>query len=290
MYRLCVDTREHDLIMMIPKLIETYAVPIEMCVEPLDIGDIEVRRDTQTLCVFERKTLSDLVSSITDGRYKEQCLRLKKACPLPDTSKYYLIEGDIMRYTPRKRGRPVNKTVLYGVITSLTYGKGFHVMKTTCLQETAELLVRFADKARRIDEKGGTGVTGDCQSRDCPRPGMTGETNRTTGEKGETECYSSVIHKVKHKNITPENIGIICLSQIPYVSTTIATELIRKYGTLRECINQVCDCPDELSTIKVNGRKLSSRVIQNIKLYLAQQHEVSPSITVDTREPTNEHT
>lgn len=252
MYRLFVDTREHELIMRIPKLIENYKVPIEMVVEPLDIGDIELRRDKDIICVFERKTLSDLASSITDGRYKEQSLRLKEACELPDSSKYYLIEGDIMRYKPRTQGR-VTKAILYGAITSLSYTKGFHVLKTSCLQETVELLVRFADKVRRVD----------IQEKD---------------EKNEKNEYTHVIKKVKHKNITPENIGVICLAQIPYVSTTTATELIRVYGSLRHCIEQICDNPTDLEKIKVNGRKLSSRVIQNLKTYLVGQREQCISI------------
>lgn len=252
MYRLIVDTREHDLIMTIPKLIEQYNVPIEMVVEALDIGDIELQRDTETVCVFERKSLTDLASSITDGRYKEQSLRLKEACELPDSSKYYILEGDMMRYKPRTRGRPVTRAVLYGAITSLTYSKGFHVLKTSCLQETAELLVRFADKVRRIDEE---------------KKGEAEKIRTLHETKGKDE-YAHVVHKVKHKNITPENIGVICLSQIPYVSTTIATELIRVYGSLRQCIEKVCTHPEELETIKMNGRKLSSRVIQNLKTYL----------------------
>lgn len=255
MYRLIVDTREHDLIMTIPKLIEQYKVPIEMVVEALDIGDIELQRDTETVCVFERKSLTDLASSITDGRYKEQSLRLKEACELPDSSKYYILEGDMMRYKPRTRGRPVTRAVLYGAITSLTYSKGFHVLKTSCLQETAELLVRFADKVRRIDEE----KKGEAEK--------IRTLHETKGKDGKDE-YAHVVHKVKHKNITPENIGVICLSQIPYVSTTIAKELIRVYGTLRQCIEKVCTHPEELETIKMNGRKLSSRVIQNLKTYL----------------------
>lgn len=273
MYRLIVDTREHDLIMIIPKLIEQYKVPIVMVVETLDIGDIELRRDTEIVCVFERKSLTDLASSITDGRYKEQSLRLKEACELPDSSKYYILEGDIMRYKPRTRGRPVTKAVLYGAITSLTYSKGFQVLKTSCLQETAELLVRFADKVRRIDEdkKGGTERIHNVHNV---------HNNEGTDLK---EDYTHVVNKVKHKNITPANIGVICLSQIPYVSTTIAKELIRVYGTLRECIEKVCTCPEELETIKINGRKLSCRVIQNLKTYLGgQESQVIHVDGVDT--------
>ena len=33
------------------------------------------------------------------------------------------------------------------------------------------------------------------------------------------KTYTNVVHKVKKKNITPENIGEIILSQIPGIST-----------------------------------------------------------------------
>jgi ERCC4-type nuclease len=43
--------------------------------EQLEIGDIQIIFDDK-LYVYERKTVSDLLSSINDGRYKEQKIRL----------------------------------------------------------------------------------------------------------------------------------------------------------------------------------------------------------------------
>lgn len=42
--------------------------------------------------IIERKTISDLLSSLNDGRYLEQKYRLKKSCI---SNVVYLIEGNV---------------------------------------------------------------------------------------------------------------------------------------------------------------------------------------------------
>lgn len=304
MYELCVDTRESDLLVKIPDLLQSTKLHafLRMTSEPLHIGDIELRSDTgNLLCVFERKSLTDLASSIVDGRYKEQSLRLKKACSLPDSAKYYILEGDLQKFKGRKsKGRMVSKPALYGAITSLTYGKGFQVLKTSCLNETAELLVRFADKVRRIDmdnaklllqsqqsqdkqdtmSENSENSEPDAKTIDSPTspnspnsPNSQKSSSMNSNSNSDSDDYSQVVKKVKHKNITPSNIGVICLSQVPYVSTTIANVLIDHYGDLRTCINSIHKDPSDLQTLRVNGRKMSSRVIQNLLYYFSPPPE-----------------
>jgi ERCC4-type nuclease len=65
---LYIDTRESQAI---KELNNT-----EYNVIPLDIGDFQIKSVGDTFVIFERKLLSDLLSSIKDGRYKEQSLRL----------------------------------------------------------------------------------------------------------------------------------------------------------------------------------------------------------------------
>ena len=54
----------------------------EITYSNLDIGDIIIKKDGKTLLIFERKSIPDLYSSINDGRYKEQKIRLLNNFPL----------------------------------------------------------------------------------------------------------------------------------------------------------------------------------------------------------------
>lgn len=297
MFSIVIDQREHELIVMIPNLIEQYNLPIQTTVKALDIGDIEIHKNDELYYIIERKSLNDLASSITDGRYKEQSLRLQETCSLPATRKIYVIEGDIYTYgnqTHRYKKKPyskksVSRSILYGCITSIIHGKQFRVMRTAHIQDTAETIVRFVDKIRRYDHEN--------KIEGIQPVSITPSSDQDTSSTQYID-YSSVIHKVKHKNITKHNIGVICLSQIPYISNTIAQTILEKYGDLYTCIHQLRTNPDEFKTIKVNGRKLSSRVLHNLFHYLAddvntnaiaiKQGEVH--LTVDTTNTnTNSH-
>ena len=64
--------RERDAIKSIKTLVESKGKNIEVIDENLSLGDFIVN-DT---ILVERKSLSDLASSIYDGRYREQSERL----------------------------------------------------------------------------------------------------------------------------------------------------------------------------------------------------------------------
>jgi len=88
-YIIKFDNREKELI----KILQDKGYSIEL--ENLDIGDIQfIDFSTKNIMIIiERKTLSDLSSSIKDGRYKEQKERMihsMKNC----VRKIVLIEGD----------------------------------------------------------------------------------------------------------------------------------------------------------------------------------------------------
>ncbi len=83
--RIIVDEREKKS--GIPKLLSAIGVKTE--IKTLPIGDYIVAPET----VVERKTISDLVSSIFDGRLFDQCNRLKEHYQFP----ILLIEGNTSR-------------------------------------------------------------------------------------------------------------------------------------------------------------------------------------------------
>ena len=73
-----VDYREKKLIKLLKSLLNLYKFKnIEIEVKNLPLGDIIIKEDENSeLLIIERKSINDLASSIRDGRYKEQSLRL----------------------------------------------------------------------------------------------------------------------------------------------------------------------------------------------------------------------
>jgi crossover junction endonuclease MUS81 len=86
--KLVIDNREpKELKTLIQDKIEN----IEL--KNLEIGDIIFLDDDDNIVlIFERKSISDLISSIKDGRYSEQSFRLQEY-PLHNHNIFYLIEG-----------------------------------------------------------------------------------------------------------------------------------------------------------------------------------------------------
>ena len=74
--KIVVDNREHSLIKLLKALNNDYEYNIPIVVEKMDLGDIAIHFDDEEIILMERKKLSDLASSIRDGRYKEQSYRL----------------------------------------------------------------------------------------------------------------------------------------------------------------------------------------------------------------------
>ena len=273
MYTIYIDNREHDLILDIPNIIEQKKLSIAFKVCELQIGDIEIRDSSDNLkMIIERKTLNDLASSITDGRYREQSLRLKEAVSdILDHNKYYLIEGDITRFsvpsrrcsnTQYKKRQTIQSSTLLSVMASLSYGKGFSVIRTMNLRETAECVVQFTTKVERIDKE------------------RKLKTVSNQGDTQESISYSSVITKQKCKNITPENINEILLCQIPFIQQTTAKGLINAYGTFFELQEHIRNGTDELEKVRIKNRKLSLRVIESLRKYLGIQQTLN--LKVDT--------
>jgi hypothetical protein len=114
-------------------------------------------------------------------------------------------------------------------MVSLLYYKGFSVIRTMNVGETAEFILHFADK---VVKERALGPAVPAYS-NTPLPATTLPT--LPGDEDETaataERYSEVAAKKEKRDyITRENIGEIMLAQIPGVSPKIATGIMKKYG------------------------------------------------------------
>jgi crossover junction endonuclease MUS81 len=215
----------------------------------MDLGDIAIHFDDEEIILMERKKLSDLASSIRDGRYKEQSYRLN-GNSLHNHNIMYIIEGNICRYNGKFS--KVKPETLYVSMFCLQYFKGFSVFRTMDVTETAEYILRITNKLRREKEKYGF-----YHSKFVEKP----------------KSYTNVVKKVKKDNITPDNIGAILLSQIPGVSSKTAEIIINKYQTilnLLQCLEKNNNCLNDLTykTSKGQDRRISQTAIKNIIQYL----------------------
>ena len=200
--------------------------------ERLPLGDIIIHDPAQgqqgrDIVLFERKSLNDLAASIQDGRYKEQSFRLTQTTDFHNHNIIYIIEGDIARYDA-KHSR-ISKSALQSAMVSLLYYKGFSVIRTMNVGETAEFILHFADK---VVKERALGPAVPAYSNTLPTlPTLTTLPRDDDDATASTDRYSEVASKKEKRDyITRENIGEIMLSQVPGVSPKIATGIMKKYG------------------------------------------------------------
>ena len=283
-----IDNREHELIKLCKHYIEI--IPnfkdIEIIVEALPIGDIIICNNNEEKVIIERKSLSDLASSIKDGRYEEQSYRLN-GLPNHNHNIIYLIEGDIHKmnsYHSNLFKNKIDKTTLYSAIVSLNYFKGFSVLRSFNLDETSIFICNMAHKIQKSEKNNKHGFYSNKLIKNIvggEKP--TGNENVIDGEKinvenGEKQIndnkeYCTVVKKVKKENITSENIGEIMLCQIPGISSTTAIAIMKKFGTISNLIIELNNDPNvikDLTYINEKGqtRKINKNVKENISKFL----------------------
>lgn len=236
--RIIIDIREHELIDICKQMTGESSVVVET--ESLPIGDILLKTDEgKDLIVIERKTLADLMASIKDGRYEEQSHRLKNATGVHPHNIVYMIEGmfSLLRM-------PGDRTLAISAMTSLHYFKGFSVMRTGSVYETAETVIQMAKKMEKGFIKGSTSYYS--------------ETENTVREE---TPYSGFVKKVKKENITPENIGEIMLCQIPGISSAYARAILAHYDGFLNLLEHVKTNTISFANVVYQDSKGKSRKI-----------------------------
>ena len=270
-----VDYREKKLINLLnAKLEELKLNQIEIIIVDLPLGDIIICDDNKCeKIIIERKSLNDLAASIRDGRYSEQSFRLENN-EIHNHNIVYLIEGDIHRYS--NKYSKISKNTLQVTMFCINYFKGFSIMKTRDILETAEYILIITDKLRREQVRKNyykNSIIGE----DCIFNNEKLNLNSNILQTSPKKRYSEVISKVKKKNIRPDNIGEIILSQIPGISSKTSAAIMQNFKSLYELLTKIQDdgnCLNEITIISKNGkRKLSKSVISNIKSYLLYNRE-----------------
>jgi ERCC4-type nuclease len=273
-----IDTREQDLfskcestISSVPKFAD-----IKLVSQTLPLGDIIINDGTNDCIIIERKTLSDLAASIKDGRYEEQSYRLN-GLQHHNHNIIYLIEGDMFRFNVFKER--IDKQTLYSAMFSINYFKGFSVMRSNNLEETAMIACNMAYKLVGGLKAGKVGFyTNNIQPKSDDT--SSADQNNNADDKEPTEKdYCSVIKKVKKDNITADNIGEIMLCQIPGVSSASALAILAQFKTLPNLIKSIQNdenCLNTVCTTDSNGksRKISKTAIATIIKFLNPHLEI----------------
>jgi len=280
-----VDVRESDLLQQINQLILNVPIFKNIVVksEVLPIGDIIIADDKDDKLIIERKSVSDLLASIKDGRYEEQSYRLNGST-YHNHNVVYLIEGDINKVNRFKseNGLGSEKLTLYSAMFSLNYYKGFSVFRSFCLGETATILCNMAYKLEKSSGsknafyQNATNSTTNLEETIQSEVQTIQSELQTIQSEVQEKDYVSVIKKVKKENITPENIGEIMLCQIPGISAVTALTIMDKFKSLPNLIKELetnNECLKDISSTNTKGqtRKINKTSIANIVKFLLKK-------------------
>ena len=128
--RIVVDEREKRS--GIPSLLKGIGINLE--IKTLPVGDYIVAPET----IVERKSISDLVSSVFDGRLFDQCNRMKENFQFP----IIIIEGN----TNEIEELIENPFVFYGAVSSVAIDFKIPIISTPNASHTAKLLVSMCSR------------------------------------------------------------------------------------------------------------------------------------------------
>lgn len=193
---------EHDLItLMKPQSIVN-----------LEIGDIVYYLNGEMKCLIERKTVEDYVASISDGRLKNQSIRIQSEREVnPNLIVIYLVEGEIPANNRKFFGGITGGAVLSSFIGKLIRDR-FNLFLVRDMNESVRFLNKLFDKLKSD------------YMEEC-KPVTTAD-------------YARTIKTEKKANMTPEMCYLCQLSQIPNVSMKTAEIVASKWPSMASLIKE----------------------------------------------------
>jgi len=222
-----IDTRECKLRELLEKNGTAFVT------KALELGDILIEHPNRQVLI-ERKTIADFHASITDGRYKNQKLRLLEWRVQSDARKniIYLFE--------EKTGD--NKDRAYwGALVNMILRDNIGVIQCDGMVRTAQIIT---DIKKKLDEDKFDELEGG-------------------GRNISLEGYA------KGKYNTPKHCYLGQLSLIPGVSPTISEKIAEKYPNMRVLLDGMD--VKELGNIRITEkRRLGDKLAEKIHSYIFQ--------------------
>jgi len=251
---LVIDTREkllHNNIMQLLLAQQKTLPNVQVEVRSLELGDIKLvlsKQDTVLReLVFERKTLPDMISSMHDGRYREQKARLLANVPSHDTC--YVVEGDTLCDSLQRVDKAVSSAYC-----NMVFRDDIHLFFTRNVSGTAMFLLSLC--AKMLDKP----------ATYTHSPAVAGETNH----KEYTSCLK--LKSKKNHNITPDNCFILQLAQVPSVSNVIAKNIAAVFPNAKSLVDAMRTCatyPDKLrllACIDKVGKAKAAKIVEYMQL------------------------
>jgi crossover junction endonuclease MUS81 len=264
---LIIDNREI-------KLIELLKIgQIQYVTENLLIGDIIIKHTvsstpgneiTYTL-LCERKTLTDMIASIKDGRYKEQKIRLQAELANNISSQNKLKILYILEGLQNELRLPQDKTIINGVIISSIFRDGIPIIQTANLQETFNMITRLQERITKnpieifTNSDHNITTSNNIISTNAISDSISNVNTSSSAIENvpSTIINSSIdnnvyinslqnIKKCKKDNITPQNWNIMCYMNIPGISNNIALKIAEKYPTIKSLVNAYEQCNNDI--------------------------------------------
>lgn len=238
--QLIIDNRE--------SIKNNFSKSLNIKFENLDIGDYLIKDEEKEYLIIERKTLSDLASSIRDGRFREQKKRLLQNYNIQ--SILYLIEGNLKDNISNNYTNINNNTLVSCIINTILRDK-INLFHTNDSNESIFIIESIFKKYK--EQK---------------------LTFLDTKTEYQDDFFNS--YKKKNKNITKELCFKLMLSCIPDVSVKTSERIILNFTSLQnfiETLNQISDEKkieyiQNLPSIEKVHKKLSKKVSENIIKFL----------------------
>ena len=252
MSKLELDYRESHLINILKTKLELKPI---MEVKNLDIGDIIISNGSHKL-IIERKTVNDLVSSIKDGRYREQKMRLLSYQKKNINSRIiYLIEGyELSTRLKNEQG------ALHGSLISMSLRDNIPIFRAKDVSNSVVFILRLYSRMTKnaaelfptvsrseseiksisigiksdTDDNVTVNQMRDGDDKDVRQIDLRGGGNITTSTP---KCYLDNIKIKKKENITADNWFTLALANIPGVSINIAKTITSKYEKMQDLID-----------------------------------------------------
>jgi ERCC4-type nuclease len=205
----------------------------------LELGDILIEHPKRQILV-ERKTIADFHASITDGRYKNQKLRLLEWRNMGGQTD---ARKNIIYLFEEKTGDNKDRSY-WGALVNMILRDNIGVIQCDGMVRTAQVI---ADIKKKLDEDKFDELEGG-------------------GRNISLEGYA------KGKFNTPKHCYLGQLSLIPGVSPTISEKIAEKYPNMRALLDRMD--VKELANIRVTEkRRLGDKLAEKIRSYIFQEEK-----------------
>jgi ERCC4-type nuclease len=226
-----VDTRECKLRELLEKNGAVFVT------KALELGDILIEHPKRQILI-ERKTIADFHASITDGRYKNQKLRLLEWRNKADEGRKNII------YLFEEKHGDNKDRAYWGALVNMILRDNIGVIQCDGMVRTAQIIT---DIKKKLDEDKFDELEGG-------------------GQNISLEGYA------KGKYNTPKHCYLGQLSLIPGVSPAMAEKIAEKYPNMRALLDKM-DLK-ELGNIRITEkRRLGDKLAEKIHSYIFQEEK-----------------